>query len=197
MPDSWNAAPRTGSGRPRVAPGGDRVAPIRVEQVEPYPDSEKHSDELDDVEDRDELRSRFTMLLQELRVTLPGIQILFAFLLTAPFSRRFGALDDWGKRAFGVALTSSMLSVVCLLSPTMLHRLGMRTARSRRLSASIVLMIVGLAFLAVAIVTALWGVARFVFGTATAWWITTPVALAVIGLWLVVPLTLRRHRRPT
>ena len=158
------------------------------------PDSEKHSYELDDVADRDELRSRFDMLLQELRVSLPGVQVLSAFLLTAPFSQRFADLDDWGRRAFGVALTASMVSVVCLLAPTLLHRLGMRTARSRRLSISIILMIAGLAFLAIAIVSALWGISRFVFGTTMAWAITTPVLVLVLALWLAVPLTLRRHR---
>ena len=157
------------------------------------PASERPSYELDDVEDRDELRSRFDMLLQELRVALPGVQVLSAFLLTAPFSQRFGE----ERRAFGVALTSSMLSVVCLVAPTLLHRVGERTARSQRLSASIVLVVVGLVFLAVAVLSALWAVARFVFGHDVAWWITTPVLLAIVLLWLVVPVSLRRHRVPT
>ena len=56
-------------------------------------DSEKRSRELDDVRDREELRRRFDMLLQEVRVGLPGVQVLAAFLLTAPFSQRFGELD--------------------------------------------------------------------------------------------------------
>ena len=85
------------------------------------PASEKESWELDDVADRDELRSRYGMLLQELRVILPGVQILSAFLLTAAFSQRFGELDVWGRRAYGVALTASIISVTCLLAPTMLH----------------------------------------------------------------------------
>ena len=157
------------------------------------PDSEKDSRELDDVADRDELRSRYDMLLQEIRVVLPGVQVLSAFLLTAPFSQRFGDLDRWGRGAFGVALTSSMLSVILLLGPTLLHHLGDRNARSHRLSLSIVLLLLGLAALAVALLTALWGVSRFVFGTATAWAITAPVALAIVVVWLVLPRLLRRH----
>jgi Family of unknown function (DUF6328) len=158
------------------------------------PESERSSSELDDVEDREELRSRFDMLLQELRVALPGVQVLSAFLLTAPFAQRFGEMDAWERRAFGVALTTSMLSVVCLVAPTLLHRLGPRTARSQRLSASIVLAVVGLGFLAVTVLSALWAVARFVFGPDAAWWITAPVLGAVVGLWLIVPVSLRRHR---
>ncbi len=46
--------------------------------------------ELDDEADRDELRRRYYGLMQELRVLLPGVQILVAFLLTVPFATRFG-----------------------------------------------------------------------------------------------------------
>ena len=123
---------------------GDGVADVDRE-------SEKRSRELDDVRDRDELRRRFDMLLQEVRVGLPGVQVLAAFLLTAPFSQRFGELDEWGKRAFGVALASSMLSVILMLGPALLHHLGERTARSQRLAVSIVLFLLGLGALAVAL----------------------------------------------
>src|SRR6478735_1241759 len=156
-------------------------------------DSEKRSRELDDVRDRDELRRRFDMLLQEVRVGLPGVQVLAAFLLTAPFSQRFGDLDEWGKRAFGVALASSMLSVILMLGPALLHHLGERTARSQRLAVSIVLFLLGLGALAVALLSALWGVSRFVFDTTTAWLITAPIAVAIVVVWLVLPQTLRRH----
>ena len=74
---------------------------------------------------------------------LPGVQVLLAFLLTAPFAAKFDDLDDWGRRAYQVALTSSMLSVTFLLSPTFLHRFGERTARRDRLLWSIRLMVVG------------------------------------------------------
>ncbi len=50
--------------------------------------------ELDDEQDRDELRRRYYGLLQELRVLLPGVQILVAFLLTAPFASGFAQLDE-------------------------------------------------------------------------------------------------------
>jgi MFS family permease len=168
--------------------------------------SEDVSDEdtkyLDDVEDRSELRDRYYGLLQELRVVLPGVQVLLAFLLTAPFAAKFDDLDSWGRRAYQVALTSSMLSVTFLLSPTFLHRFGERTARRDRLLWSIRLMVVGLVLLGVALLTALWGVARFVFGDATAWELVVPVAVAMAGLWFGVPFTLRRRgsrpaRRPT
>ena len=157
------------------------------------PESQKGLDELDDLADRDELRERYEVLLQELRVSLPGVQVLSAFLLTAPFSQRFGELDEWGRRAYGVALISSMLSVICLVGPILLHRLGERTARAARLRWGIRLQVLGMAFLAVALVTAVWGVARFVFDTSTAWWLVTPVFTLVLLVWVALPLSLRRR----
>jgi len=158
--------------------------------------SETPSSELDDVADREELRDRFTMLLQELRVALPGVQVLSAFLLTAPFSQRFGELDRWGRRVYAIALTTSMLSVMFLLAPTLLHRIGPRTARSARLVWSVRMLTIGLACVAIALVSALWGVTRFVFGTPTAWCITAPVGAVLVITWIVVPLSLRaKHRQ--
>jgi len=134
------------------------------------------------------------MVLQEIRIVLPGVQVLSAFLLTAPFSQRFTDLDTWGRRAFGVALTSSMLSVILLMGPTLLHHLGERTARSARLRRSIALLLLGLASLSVALLSALWGVSRFVFGTGIAWALTVPVTVVLIIVWLVLPRSLERHR---
>jgi MFS family permease len=148
---------------------------------------------LDDNVDRRELRERYYGLLQELRVVLPGVQVLLAFLLTAPFAQRFNELDAWGRRAYEVALTGSMLSVVFLLGPTFLHRLGERTARRDRLLWSIRLMVVGLALLGVALLAALWGVARFVFGDGSALQLVIPVVVAMGAVWIVVPLTLKRR----
>jgi MFS family permease len=155
--------------------------------------SDQDTKYLDDVADRAELRDRYYALLQELRVVLPGVQVLLAFLLTAPFAAKFDDLDAWGRRAYQVALTSSMMSVTFLLSPTFLHRFGERTARRDRLTWSIRLMVVGLILLGVSLITALWGVARFVFGDATAWELVVPVAVTMLILWTFLPFTLRRR----
>ena len=169
---------------------------------QPDDPSDEDTKYLDDVADRAELRDRYYGLLQELRVVLPGVQVLLAFLLTVPFAAKFDELDVWGRRAYQVALTSSMLSVTFLLSPTFLHRFGERTARRDRLLWSIRLMVVGLILLGISLVTALWGVARFVFGDATAWELVVPVAATMIVLWTLLPFTLRRRgstpaREPT
>ncbi len=166
-----------------------------TDDVEPgdIPPSDEDTRDLDDITDRNELRTRYYGLLQELRVVLPGVQVLLAFLLTAPFASKFDQLDGWGRRAYEAALTSSMLSVAFLLSPTFLHRFGQRTARRDRLLWSIRLMVVGLVMLAVSLLTAMWGVARFVFDTTRAWELAVPVGVTMVVLWIVVPLHL--HRR--
>ena len=155
--------------------------------------SDEDTRDLDDIADRKELRDRYYGLLQELRVVLPGVQVLLAFLLTVPFAARFEALDAWSRRAYEVALTSSMLSVAFLLAPTFLHRFGERTARRDRLLWSIRLMVVGLVLLGVSLLTAMWGVARFVFGGAAAWALVLPVGIVMFALWIVLPFTLRRR----
>jgi len=164
---------------------------------EPLEDEEGPSNEdtryLDDDADREELRQRYYGLLQELRVVLPGVQVLLAFLLTVPFAERFGDLDAWGRRAYEAALTCSMLSVVFLLGPTFLHRFGERTARRDRLLWSIRLMVVGLVLLGAALLTALWGVARFVFGDGSALQLVLPVAVAMAVVWILVPISLKRR----
>jgi hypothetical protein len=126
-------------------------------------------------------------------VSLPGVQILLAFLLTVPFSQRFGDLDTWERRLFGAALVSSMLSVICLLTPALLHRIGERTARKDRLRWSIRLQVTGMGFLAIALITSLWSVSRFVFGSGWALWLTLPPLALILALWIGLPLSLRRR----
>lgn len=155
--------------------------------------SDEDTKYLDDEADRRELRDRYYGLLQELRVVLPGVQVLLAFLLTAPFAQRFNELDAWGRRAYEAALASSMLSVVFLLGPTFLHRFGERTARRDRLLWSIRLTVLGLTLLGVSLVTALWGVARFVLGGSSALQLVVPIAATMVAVWVGLPLTLRRR----
>ena len=152
-----------------------------------WDDEDRDLHELDDRTHRKELRQRYYGLLQELRVVLPGVQVLVAFLLTVPFSQRFPELDDWGRRAYGVSLIASMLSVICLLTPTVYHRVARRTERTARLRWGIRMTIAGQWLIAVALVSGLWCVSRLVFGFRAAWVMTTPIALAIVACWLLLP----------
>jgi MFS family permease len=148
---------------------------------------------LDDVRDREELRTRYYGLLQELRVILPGVQVLLAFLLTAPFAQRFEDLDDRGRTLYAVALLTSLAAVVALLAPTVMHRLGERRARRARLLWSIRLMVLGLAALTVSLLSATWCVTRLVWGPEAGEAAAIGAGALFVALWVLLPLLLRRR----
>ncbi len=150
-------------------------------------EDDRDLNELHDRTDRTELRQRYYGLLQELRVVLPGVQVLVGFLLTVPFAQRFPELDDWGRLAYGVSLIASLLSVICLLTPTVYHRMARRTERTARLRWGIRMTIAGQWLIAVALVSGLWCVSRLVFGFQAAWVMSTSIAVAIIACWLLLP----------
>jgi hypothetical protein len=152
---------------------------------------ERHSDadldQLDDELDRDELRRRYYGLLQELRVVLPGVQVLLAFLLTVPFAKRFPELDQEGRVLFGVALVGAATSVILFVTPTVLHRAGRRRARRERLEWGIRLTLVGIVALGVSTLSGLLCVTRFVYGGVLAWVLPSFIAVLIAVVWIVIP----------
>jgi len=157
-----------------------------------YREPHANAADLDDLKDRVELRGRYEMLLQELRVLLPGVQVLLAFLLTVPFAAGFRRLDSMGRALFAVAMMSALASVVLLLCPVMFHRVGQRTARRLRLIWGIRAVMTGIVLVAVSIVFGVWCVARFAFGGVATTWIPVAASALFIGLWCVVPRALVR-----
>ncbi len=144
--------------------------------------------DLDNERDREELRRRYYGLMQELRVVLPGVQVLVGFLLTVPFAPRFAELEATETRVYGVALMSSMLSVVAFVAPTAFHRLGDRRARAERLAMAIRMSRLGLALLAVALITSMYVVGAFVFSNQVGLMLSVSAAVAMGVLWLLTPL---------
>ena len=148
-----------------------------------------------DDSDADQLRKRYRELLEELRVILPGVQVLFAFLLTVPFSGRFPQLDTVGRMGYIVALSGAALSTVLLLAPTSYHRIAPDEERRHRLRIGVRLTVGGLAAVIVSIVAALFVVARFVFGTAVGVAVAATALLCALLLWYVLPWRRRRRSR--
>jgi hypothetical protein len=132
-------------------------------------------------------------LLQELRVALPGVQVLFAFLLTVPFAQRFTDLSDFQRSAYFTVLALTAISTVLLIAPTAYHRLLFRAGRRREIVAfANRVVIVGLATLGLAMVTAVALIAHIVFGEIAAI-ISGGVALALVGvMWWLLPFAARR-----
>jgi hypothetical protein len=133
-------------------------------------------------------------LLNELRVALPGVQILFAFLLTVPFSQRFEQLSAFQRDVYYVTLIATALSAACLIAPSAAHRLRFHQGERQWIVESAnELMIAGLAFLALALGGSVLLITDLMFDGARVWIYTGVVVAVMVGLWFVRPL-LRRVR---
>ena len=87
--------------------------------------------------DRDERLDRnLGELLQELRVALPGVQVLFAFLLAVPFQQHFTEISGFEKKVYFATLLLTALSAALLIAPSAYHRLTFRYQQKRELSSS-------------------------------------------------------------
>jgi hypothetical protein len=145
--------------------------------------------------DREEELRETNELLQELRVALPGVQVMFAFLLTVPFTQRFTALATYQKNVYFAALLSAALSTAFLTAPSAQHWLLWRQrARSQRLRIANVLSIVGSVFLAVGINCVVFLVADFIYSATLAALATTAVTGTFLTLWYLLPLGKRLSR---
>lgn len=132
-------------------------------------------------------RERYRELLEELRTIMPGVQVLFAFLLVAPFSRRFTELDRLGTIAFTSTLVTAALAAVVFLAPAPYHRLHGSRSRHERIRDSVRLQLAGLALLGFAIVQAIFVITRFILDTAAGGLIAALLAVVVLTLWYVLP----------
>jgi hypothetical protein len=123
-------------------------------------------DELRGGEDQKQRRDRELIeLLNELRVALPGVQVLFAFLLIVPFSQRFSTVTPLQRYAYLATLLCAAVSAVLLIAPSSHHRLLWRQhAKEETLVVANRLTIAGLAFLALAMVGAVFVITDVLFG---------------------------------
>jgi len=137
--------------------------------------------------DRDEqerLNRQLLELLNELRVALPGVQVLFAFLLAVPFQQRFSQATSFQRHTYLVTLLASAAATGFLIAPTGYHRLlFQRGDRPRIIRHGTRLFIAGLVCLAVAMTGAVYLVTEVVFSTATAVPVGTAAAAMFGWLW--------------
>jgi amino acid transporter len=129
-------------------------------------------------------------LLNELRVALPGVQVLFAFLLAVPFANGFPKLDKLDRDVFFVAFITTALSTAFLIAPSSYHRLRWREHdKERMLRTSNALTIIGLTFLAISIVCVVFVITDFLFHRAWAASFAALMALTFLVLWYGLPLS--------
>ena len=146
---------------------------------------------MDDEEKRDR---QMIELLNELRVALPGVQILFAFLLTVPFTQRFPKLTSFQVDVFYLTLVAATLSAACLIAPSAAHRLRFhQQEREWLIESANALMIAGLGFLAVAIGSAFLLITDVLFDGVRVWIYSALIWIVIVALWFARPLA--RHAR--
>jgi hypothetical protein len=133
-------------------------------------------------------------LLQELRVTSIGVQVLFGFLLSLPFTTRFTMLDHAQRRLYLVDLTCAALATAVLIAPVAYHRLVFRQhVKVRLLRTANVLALVGISILGLAITGSVLLVVSFVYEGFTVVLITALTTVTIFGLWFVLPISGRRR----
>ena len=128
-------------------------------------------------------------LLNELRVALPGVQVLFAFLLAVPFSQRFAETTELQRDGFMVALLATLAGSVFLIAPTAYHRIRFRDRdKEALLRISNVFAIVGVVCLAVGMTAVVFLVTDMIFGGTVTTVVTALTAALFATVWFVLPL---------
>jgi Family of unknown function (DUF6328) len=157
-----------------------------VNRVEPHPETGRPETELE------RLDRNLSELLVELRVALPGVQVLFAFLLIVPFTDRFAEVSGFQEKVYFVTLLFTAISAALLISPTTYHRMTFRRQQKKHLVfVANRLAIAGTGMLALAMTGAIMLITDVLFGT-TATVVFSGAALTMfVVLWGLLPLRRR------
>jgi amino acid transporter len=133
-------------------------------------------------------------LLNELRVVLPGVTVLFAFLLAVPFARGWTTVTRFQRDVFLVAFLATGVAVAFLTAPTSYHRLRFRAVNKEHLvRVGNRLTILGIAAFAVSLEAVVLLVIDYVVSLDAAIGATTGFALLVVVLWYGIPLSGKRR----
>ena len=143
-----------------------------------------------DQRDDKDLDRELIELLNELRVTLPGVQVLFAFLLIGPFSQAFARVNDLQKFAYLAALVCTALGSALLIAPTPYHRIRFRDRdKEVMIRTANRLAIAGTVFLAAGMCCALFFVTDFLFRSPVPALVTALVASVIATFWYALPIS--------
>ena len=138
----------------------------------------------------------FNDILQELRVTQTGVQILFGFLLTMPLQSRFEHLDTYERALLVVAVLLLALATACIIAPVAWHRMLFRHRLKKEIvDAGNVFAKAGLTFLGLGIVTSILLMLDLVVARWAAITLATALGAVLLMLWAVSPVLRRRGLR--
>jgi hypothetical protein len=146
---------------------------------------------------QERLNRELDQLLQELRVAMPGVQVLFAFLLAVPFQQRFTEVTEFQRDVYFGTLLAAAAASALFVAPTAYHRLMFRGRdKSKLVAMSSRLAVAGLACLAVAMIAAVVLVTDVLFGPTTVAVTFALTSALFVGLWFVLGLVRRMgHER--
>jgi len=134
-------------------------------------------------EEQERLNRQMTELLNELRVAMPGVQVLFAFLLTVPFQQRFQEVTDFQRDVYFIALLAAMTATAFLIAPSAYHRIAFQTHdKPRIVRVGTMQFVCGIVALAIAMNCAVLLVTDFLFRAPTV--VVTLVATVTLFGWL-------------
>jgi heme O synthase-like polyprenyltransferase len=155
------------------------------------PDDPRGSSEESERSSKD-LDRELIELLNELRVALPGVQVLFAFLLTVPFTNRFNEVTAFQKDVYFAALLCALFGSVLLIAPSTYHRIRWRQRdKEQMLRTANRLAISGTVFLALGMCASILLITDVLFSIRSAAIATGITAGAFTWFWYGLPL-LRR-----
>jgi fucose 4-O-acetylase-like acetyltransferase len=129
-------------------------------------------------------------LLQELRVALPGVQVLFAFLLTVPFANGFDRLTSSDRKVYFAAVVLAAIATALLIAPTAHHRSTFRRGvdvKERILKAANVLTLAGTFALALAMGASVYVITNVLYAASFAAVVAGALTVATVLLWYLVP----------
>lgn len=142
--------------------------------------------------EHDRVDRNLNELLGELRVALPGVQVLFAFLLTVPFQQRFQQATTFDKNVYFVTLCSTAIASMLLIAPSAYHRVEFRIQdKAHIVQVANWFAVAGFAFLGIGMTGAILLVTNYLFSTTTAVIVSVFAATLFITLWYALPIRRR------
>ena len=143
-------------------------------------------------EDQERLNRQMTELLNELRVAMPGVQVLFAFLLAVPFQQRFQTVNAFQRDVYLFTLLAAATATAFLVAPSAYHRIAFQEHEKERIiQMGTRQFVCGIVALAVAMTGAVLLVTDVLFQAATT--IVVVVGVAAVFAWLWFGIGLRRR----
>ena len=149
----------------------------------------KHPDTGRDESDSERIDRNLQEMIGELRVALPGVQVLFAFLLVVPFNQGFAEVTSVQQTIYFVTLLTTAAAAICLISPSAHHRVEFRQQDKEHIvRTGNRIIILGLGLLAVAMTGAVVFVTDVLYKAPTVYLVGIGTAAAFAIFWFVIPL---------